>query len=1231
MIRLLQFRNHVFNKKELKEVLAETFLSFGLNQAGQLSDTIKELGFHYSTQAGISISIEDLKVTPLKILELERASLEIKKADLQYNRGEISIIERYQQVINTWNNTSEIVKRRLINYFTQTDPLNPIYLMAFSGARGNVSQVRQLVGMRGLISDPNGQIIDIPIVHNFREGLTVTDYIMSSYGARKGVVDTALKTADSGYLTRRLVDVAQDIVISELDCQTSNFVALKRFQIPDKLFKAKLVGRTLASKISYDNTNIEFSLEPNTQLNQFDLTKLFKTNFKTINVRSPLTCYSTRSVCQLCYGWNLASSNLIDLGEAVGIIAAQSIGEPGTQLTMRTFHTGGIFTVDSSRQVRASFSGFVSFIDPLIKFNKRRMIYGKNVLLLEQPLALKITNYKNKSTTLQLEAKSKLFITDGSYVGVDYLIAELPVLNQQTSVAQTPLLAPITGKIIKKFDKDLIWILAGHILNIPLLSLTTDFKNHSIIRKEDTVATIKLKNRVAGTILLDSKNNGTNSTSWSGYSIFNFRNVLSVPLFYDPTENQIYYITKDKILYQVNINNKNLSSLSYFAKRSDSDCIIPMGGHIFKLKTLYENLKIIKSNTLKTLLYIPFEKQEINKPINLIQIKNGSILEQKNIHIVSNFRTHSKGFFMYNSNKAARNYVKFITITPANVYEYLYKKLPKQDLAYLLSLNLKLLFPGELLLDEIPINSLSVLDLIVFDQQIFILIRPVIEYNNYFGSIKESISNKLENLNPTREIVINPQRHALLKGLNSFPLTQTNIKINNYSNLYFIRFRNKIILPTLISINQFRFNIFNLNLISKNTHITFCPYVAEFSKLEKSSIIGRLNFGITFSQGINIKSIKTQKGENPKLFVIPQEAHHNYFSETKLDKKNLKLNHFLKVNDIISTQLKTQISGYATFDTPFTCSIHQAAPIFITPGMQLNLENKNLIFKGEPIGIIKYEQVVTGDIIQGLPRVEEIFEARAPKTIAQLSLFPGILVSRQRKKKTKSMALTFVTTNPYSSRSILKQNIKFTDLAYESTIFLNDFVNLGQPLTNGTINPHHLLKIFYDYYCLRLDAELAAFLSFKYLQFLLVVKVQQVYNSQGVTIADKHLEIIVRQITSKVEITHSGSTSLLKHELLNLHQITYINRTLMQCSKVKAQFKPIFVGITRTSLLTDSFISAASFQETTRILTKAAIEGKIDWLRGLKENVILGRLIPVGQGFGDNSQKKLKKLKLFKN
>ena len=414
MLKKINFKNKIFSKKELKKIIYESFTKYGIARTYLLSDEIKNIGFNYATKAGISISLEDLKIPPSKENLLKKSHKKIIKSDLSYAKGEINLAERFQNVINIWNQTSETLKNNLVTYFSTTDPLNSIYLMAFSGARGNLSQVRQLVGMRGLMSDPNGEIIEIPIIHNFREGLTITDYIMSAYGARKGVVDTALRTADSGYLTRRLIDVAQDIIIREYDCFTQYSIKIYLKEIENN--QEKIIGRISAETIISSDKNKKIILKGEI-INKKIIENLIIFQIKSIKIYSPLSCQSARSICQKCYGWDLSTCQLVKLGEAIGIVAAQSIGEPGTQLTMRTFHTGGIFTLDASRQIRAKSTGFF-YIQEKALLKVSRTIYGKIFNLLENENDFHIIDFSNIKITVKLPPKSSIFHQNKSFIKI---------------------------------------------------------------------------------------------------------------------------------------------------------------------------------------------------------------------------------------------------------------------------------------------------------------------------------------------------------------------------------------------------------------------------------------------------------------------------------------------------------------------------------------------------------------------------------------------------------------------------------------------------------------------------------------------------------------------------------------------------------------------------------------------------------------------------------------------
>ena len=381
-------------KKILETIVHETFSKLGNLSSSSLLDSLKFLGFYYATNAGISINIEDLKTPKVKQNFIRVATEEMSFVSEQWEQGFVSDSECFQSIIDSWNIATESLKNRIIEYYRNFDPANNLYIMAFSGARGNMSQVRQLVGMRGLMSDQEGNIIDLPIQTNFREGLSSIDYIISSYGARKGIVDTALKTADSGYLTRRLIYLAQDLVIREINCKTKQGVII----LLNKETNLKnILGRFLISATFFQTLKTvkdyqEIFLEEKT------LEKLKKKEPLTLKVRSALTCKSNGSICQYCYGWDLAQNKLISLGEAVGIIAAQSIGEPGTQLTMRTFHTGGIFTSEMLKQTIAPFSGKIEI--PLsLKTIPYRTNHGILVSKLQQEtkhLSLFLLQFRNK-------------------------------------------------------------------------------------------------------------------------------------------------------------------------------------------------------------------------------------------------------------------------------------------------------------------------------------------------------------------------------------------------------------------------------------------------------------------------------------------------------------------------------------------------------------------------------------------------------------------------------------------------------------------------------------------------------------------------------------------------------------------------------------------------------------------------------------------------------------------
>ncbi|HEY8363186.1 MAG TPA: DNA-directed RNA polymerase subunit beta' [Tissierellaceae bacterium] len=329
------------DKKMLGKIVEKCFKKHGNVVTAQVLDYIKELGFRYSTKGAITISMADVYVPKAKEDMIRKAEQEVDKLERSYRRGLISEEERYEKVIEIWNRTTEDLTKVLMN---ELDPLNNLYIMSNSGARGSVNQIRQLAGMRGLMASATGRTIEIPIKSNFREGLSVLEFFISTHGSRKGLADTALRTADSGYLTRRLVDVSQDVIVREVDCGTDEYVIAKAFKDGNEVIeelKDRIEGRYAFEDIINPQTG-EVIVKANEMIDEDQAELIQKLGIKEVKVRSVLGCKTRYGVCAHCYGKNLATGDKVKVGEAVGIIAAQSIGEPGTQLTMRTFHTGGV-------------------------------------------------------------------------------------------------------------------------------------------------------------------------------------------------------------------------------------------------------------------------------------------------------------------------------------------------------------------------------------------------------------------------------------------------------------------------------------------------------------------------------------------------------------------------------------------------------------------------------------------------------------------------------------------------------------------------------------------------------------------------------------------------------------------------------------------------------------------------------------------------------------------------
>jgi DNA-directed RNA polymerase subunit beta' len=773
-----EFINKALKKKEISRLINASFRRCGLRDTVIFVDQLMQNGFRLATRAGISIAIGDMLVPPQKVTLLAAAEAEVKEIEQQYTSGLVTQGERYNKVVDIWSKTGDEVGKAMMDQLktekvtdrhgkvVDQESFNAIYMMADSGARGSAAQIRQLAGMRGLMAKPDGSIIETPITANFREGLNVLQYFISTHGARKGLADTALKTANSGYLTRRLVDVTQDLVVVEDDCGTSNGVAMRALVEGGEVIEAlrdRILGRVVVSDVVHPETQSTL-YETGVMLDEDSVDEIERLGIDEVRVRTPLSCDTRYGLCAKCYGRDLGRGVLVNSGEAVGVIAAQSIGEPGTQLTMRTFHIGGA----ASRAAVAS---------------------------------------------------------------------------------------------------------------------SVDAKSNGVVRFTATMR----------------------------------------------------YVTNGK----------------------------------------GEQVAISRSGEI------------------LIQDDNGRERE--------------------------RHKVPYGAVLQAG--------------------------------DGKVVKAGTILA--TWDA----LTRPMI--TEYAGTVK------FENV---------------------------------------------------------------------EEGVTVAKQIDDVTGLSTLVVIDAKRRG------------PTTKGVRPQIKLINESGQ------------------------------EVRIAGT---DHAVTISFPVGALIMIRDGQQVGV--------GEVLARIPQESQKNRDITGGLPRVAELFEARAPKDAGMLADITGTVSFGKDTKGKQRLVITDLDGNPFEFLIPKDKNVLVHD---------GQVVNKGELIVDGPADPHDILRL----------------LGIEALARYIVDEVQDVYRLQGVKINDKHIEVIVRQMLRRVQVVQPGDTGFIVGEQVERSEILDENDKALAAGKLPATYDNILLGITKASLSTDSFISAASFQETTRVLTEAAIMGKRDDLRGLKENVIVGRLIPAGTG-----------------
>nr|YP_009548829.1 RNA polymerase beta'' subunit [Ceratopteris cornuta]AYW15804.1 RNA polymerase beta'' subunit [Pteris vittata] len=1348
----LPFYNETIDRVAMRRLIGKLVVCFGITSTTNISDQVKVLGFQQATKASVSPGIDDLLAVPTRGWLVRDAEKQGYVSEQHYRCGSLHAVEKLRQSIEAWYATSECSKREMNPSFKMIDPLNPVHMMSFSGARGTISQVHQLLGMRGLMSDPRNQVIDLPIRRNLREGLSLTEYIISCYGARKGVVDTAVRTSDAGYLTRRLVEVVQHIAVRKRDCGTAKSIAFlnsneRRRGFIGTISSQRLVGRVLADHVYWDgrcvatrNQDISDGLASN-----------LVASLQPIHVRSPLTRKSIFRICQLRYGWSLAHYHLVEVGEAVGIIAGQSIGEPGTQLTSRTFHTGGVFTGDIAEYVRIPFNGLINSDEKLVHPTRTR--HGHPAWVCRNDLPLIIDSSDNIHTSV-IPARSLLMIRNGQYVESQQIIAEVRAKEfPPKERIQKPIYPNLQGEIHwSKFvwyvrdsicntarivrEASHIWILSGSF---------SDFGKNSFFYKDQDKVGIETdpvgKRRDQSERIVEAETDasnyvgfqkglqefGTDPNCFSNWSRRPKSNYILSNVAVERAE------LGKSVLLPSERRRKNLNDL-HFLNIDVQLNNVSNEDHIF---AIYENFKYqtsvsgiiqygtigIESTNQKKLclatwmgentfcswyriktegnfFLIPEEVYLTHEPPSSILVKNNNSI----IEVGAPANIFAKAGGLIRLEKTSTDAI-MIRVLPG----YIHNSKKRVDTP---GEGHTLIAPNNIIFDKIEVKKWVYLQPFPFrrKRKTSVLITPVIEYNvsNDFLAQIPFCPNKPKTQkcakaeahsficfrNGEKIEVINHTAIQLVRAClviewrrylhETFPakkiyLSLISVKINHLLTTFF-QVNPMVSPPTRgrVGINRVSRESAHLNKLfpaqinlSSSSHeliiryrsiihlvpepgalfLTLSPF--DFSRtgsFADSNQIGyKKEIGECFHGSEPKGSVSISGNEKNILLSFESKslskASSNLNVEEELTKNTIASVHFGRNNfeqvGLIGTlwpilrllvprhfspngkffsdkkcfaDYSTKKSGYRNFYLIDESKLLLKCPINSSP-------NKNLLEKPiySPLKLVSREIML---INLGLLISENRYLQENHACFQS-----GQVIAIHHNYSLMRIGKTFLATrgaNPHKiCGDIIEEGDTLITLPYDR--LKSGDITQGLPKVEQLLESRSIASIpagieyLFGRWC-RSITKLIGNLwshfvstgrSMGHYQLVLIDQIRKVYESQGVQISDKHLEITVCQLTSRVVASEDGVTNVFfPGELVELSQAERMNRVL----KRSIFYEPIILGMTKASLSTTSFLAEASFQETTRVLAKAALRGRIDWLKGLKENVVLGDTVPIGTG-----------------
>lgn len=1197
----LPFFNEEARSRRLSELVKTCFNELGTAETVSLLDRLQKLSFEYATRSGISPGIKDYLIPPEKEKILSEARKEI---ELLYKQDNLEVEELENQKIRIWSTAVNEVGETLFTVLPKTEThlveqgkevegFSPVHLMADSGARARKNPFTQISAIVGLKSKQSGEILSTPIQSSYREGLDVLDYFTSTYGSRKGLVDTAMKTAASGYLTRKLVDVAQDVMITEEDCGTTH--GILKFTTDAGSISFKISGRVTVEPVLHPTTE-EVIAKSDTLITPQIAQIIEDAEVPSVRVRSILTCEAEKGVCATCYGADLTSGQLVNVGEAIGIIAAQSIGEPGTQLTMRTFHTGGVVEDVSeglARKILAKATGTVQYRD----FIPGRTVREESGLWIAQQVAEHLDQAKYKVKTVE-HPECKL--------QPDELLTEK---QYQENLERFPgfEVENVVYEIAKVNHPDFIDADTGDDTALKEGQYLTEVEYAKFSQMYSLLRCSEAKYRVEsvkhpdttlkpGTMLTESE-----AETW--------RTEIR------PFEGEWVYLTNDGV---------TLTESEYLQKQNSVNAEMK-----FQIKSVTHPSCPFKEGKLLT----PEEESqyhlELSEPVYTVtEVCEGVDTKVGEELTAADFKRLQEMHKPFEVQRPSTSLCRFTSVMhpecPLEPGEYIeFDKLEAlQDkfsgfTAERLKYRITAVHHPECKLDPEKLLTENEKKAVLKEYPGFevdvIKNEDAFEVDRLYRVVA---SHHPDFPVPVDELITQSESNRYRRSYKGFDFEKLYIQLvdgeetddvlveTDYKALVKQHRETDTPLPEL----KLVYHVLAV-------HHAECPFTAgqqidetEYKRAQrlykgfdtervfKVTKVNDADSKVTVDEILSDADYKKEVASTSRnTYKVTKVLHPNCTLEVGQELKDWEYNTTL--------EQYTGVGVDGLIET-FRIEIHNPEgghkSHLIPAGYSVSVKDGDEVKAQQPLAEL-HEKTTNLDIVVGIPRVTELFEARRPKRedAAEIAEIDGTIQLTGQKAGVPQYRIV-----DGASRSRL-----YSIPDEKRRVDDGDWVEAGQPLTDGYLNPHDILAIG------RTTLNGHSLEGEEALWTYLVDEVQTVYGTN--TINDKHVEVIVRQMLQKIRILTVGDTTFYANDEVTRYKFHAENRRVEQDNGTPATGEPVLQSISKASLSTDSFISAASFQQTPKVLTDAAVEGQTDMLTGLKENVILGRLIPAGTGFSE--------------